>query len=112
MYRCCTLVAEEGSTPIGRPCVALARMSRLVAVVAHTHWDREWYAPYERFRARLMGVLDEVVAILEADPSFRRFLLDGQVAMVDDYLEVRPEAAAAIRRLVEPGAWPSARGTS
>ena len=78
-------------------------MSRLVAVVAHTHWDREWYAPYERFRARLTGVLDEVVAILEADPSFRRFLLDGQVAMIDDYLEVRPGAAPILRRLARDG---------
>jgi mannosylglycerate hydrolase len=78
-------------------------MSRLVAVVAHTHWDREWYAPYERFRARLAGVLDEVVAILEADPSFRRFLLDGQVAMIDDYLELRPDAAKTLRRLAAAG---------
>ena len=78
-------------------------MSRVVAVVAHTHWDREWYAPFERFRARLAGVLDEVVAILEADPSFRRFLLDGQVAMIDDYLEVRPDAAPILRRLARDG---------
>ena len=74
-----------------------------MAVVAHTHWDREWYAPFEHFRTRLVEVLDGVLALLEADPSFRRFLLDGQMAMVDDYLEVRPEAAGRIRRLVEQG---------
>ncbi len=78
-------------------------MTRRVAVVAHTHWDREWYAPYEHFRVRLTGVLDEVLALLEGDPSFRCFLLDGQMAMIDDYLEVRPEAADRIRRLAEQG---------
>ncbi len=78
-------------------------MTRRVAVVAHTHWDREWYAPFEHFRVRLVEVLDEVLGLLEADPSFQCFLLDGQMAMVDDYLEVRPEAAGRIRHLVEQG---------
>ncbi|HEY3810640.1 MAG TPA: glycoside hydrolase family 38 C-terminal domain-containing protein [Acidimicrobiales bacterium] len=78
-------------------------MSRPVAVVAHTHWDREWYAPFESFRDRLVRTLDDLFALLESDPSFRHFLLDGQVAAVDDYLSVRPEAAGSIRRLVTNG---------
>lgn len=78
-------------------------MTRRVAVVAHTHWDREWYAPYEHFRVRLAEVLDELLGVLEGDPSFGCFLLDGQMAMVDDYLEVRPEAAGRIRTLAEQG---------
>jgi hypothetical protein len=78
-------------------------MSRPVAVVAHLHWDREWYAPFEHFRARLTDVLDGLLAHLEADPGFRRFLLDGQVAPVDDYLSVRPEAENTIRRLAGAG---------
>jgi alpha-mannosidase len=78
-------------------------MTRRVAVVAHTHWDREWYAPYEHFRVRLAEIIDEVLGVLEADPSFRCFLLDGQMAMVDDYLAVRPEAEGRIRRLAEQG---------
>jgi mannosylglycerate hydrolase len=78
-------------------------MVRPVSVVAHTHWDREWYAPFESFRTRLAIVLDQLIAGLDADPSFRRFLLDGQLAVVDDYLAVRPEAAAAIRRLAAAG---------
>ena len=78
-------------------------MPRPVAVVAHTHWDREWYAPFERFRTRLAGVLDELLADLDADPTFARFLLDGQMAVVDDYLSVRPAAAETIRRLTGSG---------
>jgi mannosylglycerate hydrolase len=39
---------------------------------------------------------------MEADERYR-FTLDGQIATVDDYLEVRPEAEPRIRRLVEEG---------
>jgi alpha-mannosidase len=78
-------------------------MSRPIAVVAHLHWDREWYAPFEHFRTRLVEVVDRLLAQLEADPAFRRFLLDGQMAVVDDYLSVRPDAANTLRRLVLSG---------
>ncbi|MDX6402454.1 MAG: alpha-mannosidase, partial [Gaiellaceae bacterium] len=39
---------------------------------------------------------------LEADEELR-FTLDGQLATVDDYLEIRPEAEERIRRLVGAG---------
>jgi mannosylglycerate hydrolase len=39
---------------------------------------------------------------MEADDRYR-FTLDGQLATLDDYLEVRPEAEERIRRLVEDG---------
>jgi alpha-mannosidase len=78
-------------------------MSRPVAVVAHTHWDREWYAPFEYFRARLGELVDTLLAELDDNPGFRRFLLDGQMAVVDDYLSVRPDAANTIRRLNTSG---------
>ena len=63
---------------------------RRVAIVPHTHWDREWYAPFQAFRLRLVDLLDEFLPLLERDLSYARFLLDGQMAVVDDYLEVRP----------------------
>ncbi|MEY2568347.1 MAG: 2-O-(6-phospho-alpha-D-mannosyl)-D-glycerate hydrolase [Actinomycetota bacterium] len=69
----------------------------------HTHWDREWYSPFQTFRLRLVDLLDEFLPRLEADPSYARFLLDGQMAVVDDYLEVRPEAEATLRRLAASG---------
>jgi alpha-mannosidase len=76
---------------------------RTVAVVPHTHWDREWYLPFEGFRARLVEMLDEFLPRLEADPSYARFLLDGQMAVVDDYLELRPHAEPVLRRLGASG---------
>ena len=78
-------------------------MARRVAVVPHTHWDREWYSPFQTFRLRLVDLLDGFLPRLEADPSYARFLLDGQMAVVDDYLEVRPEEEGRIRRLAASG---------
>ena len=69
---------------------------RTVHIVPHTHWDREWYQPFQVFRARLVDVVDEVLELLENDPEYRRFTLDGQAVVLDDYLEVRPERAATI----------------
>jgi alpha-mannosidase len=67
------------------------------------HWDREWYAPYQHFRIRLVDLLDAALAHLDAHPEFRRFLLDGQMAVVDDYLSVRPAAADTLERLAASG---------
>ena len=78
-------------------------MKRRVYIVPHTHWDREWYEPYQSFRLRLVDMLDSFLPQLDADPSYTRFLLDGQLAMVDDYLEVRPQADQTIKRLAASG---------
>jgi len=74
-----------------------------VGIVPHTHWDREWYLPFQTFRVRLVGLLDGLLDLLENDPSYERFLLDGQTAVIDDYLAVRPEAADRIKKLARAG---------
>ena len=70
--------------------------------VPHTHWDREWYEPFQVFRMRLVELVDHVLEHLEREPAFR-FTLDGQLATIDDYLEIRPEAEERIRRFVGEG---------
>ena len=77
--------------------------SRRVAIIPHTHWDREWYSPFQTFRMDLVDTLDALLPLLEEDPSYARFMLDGQMAVVDDYLEVRPEAETRIRNLAAAG---------
>jgi mannosylglycerate hydrolase len=74
----------------------------VVHLVPHTHWDREWYEPFQRFRLRLVDMVDDVLARAEADPRFC-FTFDGQTAMLEDYLEIRPESEPRIRALVETG---------
>jgi alpha-mannosidase len=77
--------------------------SRHLIVVPHTHWDREWHRTHEEFRYRLVRVMDGLLDLLEEDSRFRHFTLDGQVIVVDDYLEVRPEARERIETLVRAG---------
>ncbi len=72
-------------------------------VVPHTHWDREWYEPFEVFRLRLGETLDGVLDTLERDDSFRSFTLDGQAIVLEDYLDVRPDAEGRLRALLEAG---------
>jgi mannosylglycerate hydrolase len=73
-----------------------------VVLVPHTHWDREWYLPFQSFRLSLVRLVDKVLDMLEADSRFM-FTLDGQLQTIDDYLEIRPEAEPRIRSLVEDG---------
>jgi hypothetical protein len=80
-----------------------SKASRLVTIVPHTHWDREWYAPFQTFRLRLVELMDGLLDLMESDPSYSFFHLDGQMAMVDDYLEVRPENEGRIRELAASG---------
>jgi alpha-mannosidase len=72
-------------------------------VVPHTHWDREWYLPFEAFRLRLGAVVDGVLETLENDASFTSFTLDGQAIVLEDYVEVRPENEARLRALLSAG---------
>jgi mannosylglycerate hydrolase len=78
-------------------------MSRDVVVVPHTHWDREWYEAYQTFRLKLVDLVDDLLPMLENDPGFAHFMLDGQMAVVDDYLEARPENEERLRRLAAGG---------
>jgi len=79
------------------------KTQRRVSIVPHTHWDREWYEPFQTFRLRLVHLIDGLLDLLESDPSYARFHLDGQMAVIDDYLEVRPENEERIRRLAASG---------
>ena len=72
-------------------------------VVPHTHWDREWYLPFETFRLRLGAVVDGVLDTLERDPSFTSFTLDGQAIVLEDYVEARPENESRLRDLLAAG---------
>ena len=72
-------------------------------LIPHTHWDREWYQPRAAFVARLVPMMDDLIARLEADPSFSTFLLDGQTILIEDYLGVRPDRADAVGSLVRAG---------
>ena len=85
-----------------QPALDPARPVHLV-VVPHTHWDREWYQPFQAFRARLVRLMERLLDMLERDPAFRHFHLDGQTIVLEDYLEIRPDRRARLRRLIGDG---------
>ena len=76
---------------------------RKIVVVPHTHWDREWYMPFQEYRMWLVEFMDDLLRVFSQKPGYKCFTLDGQTSVIDDYLEVRPEKAEAIKKLVSEG---------
>lgn len=76
---------------------------KTVHIISHSHWDREWYMPYERHHMLLVELIDDVLELFEIDPEFKSFYLDGQTISLDDYLEVRPEKEDLLRKHIENG---------
>jgi alpha-mannosidase len=74
-----------------------------LVVVPHTHWDREWYQPFEVFRRRLVQLVDQLIRIFDTDPTYTHFMLDGQTIVLEDYLEIRPDREAKLKELIESG---------
>jgi len=74
-----------------------------VYVIPHTHWDREWYAPFQLFRIRLVRLIDNLLELLERDATYTHFNLDGQTIVLHDYLEIRPEKRPLLQKLVREG---------
>ncbi len=77
-------------------------MNAQFRVISHTHWDREWHSSFERFRLRLVRLIDHLLEILDANPGYL-FNLDAQSVCVEDYLAIRPSRASALRRHIAEG---------
>ncbi len=80
----------------------MARQLNII-LVPHTHWDREWYQTFQQFRIRLVQAVDKLLDILDRDPAFTHFMLDGQTIVLDDYLEVEPEQEKRLREYIRAG---------
>lgn len=78
-------------------------MKKKVYIISHSHWDREWYMAYEQHHMRLIELIDDLLELFEVDPSFNSFHLDGQMIILDDYLQVRPEKRQAIQQAINEG---------
>lgn len=74
-----------------------------VHIVSQTHWDREWYLPFEQFRIRLVRLVDNLLDLMKREPRFRHFTLDGQTVVLEDYLEIRPEREEELKQLIKQG---------
>ena len=74
-----------------------------IMVVSNTHWDREFRFSFEKTRHNLLRMLDTTIDILERDPSYQSFTMDGHTLMIEDYLEMRPERTEQVKRLISSG---------
>lgn len=77
-------------------------MSKTTAhIISHSHWDREWYLPFEKHRYYLVKLMDDLLEKLENDPEYKSFHLDGQTIAVDDYLEIKPEKRELVEKYIK-----------
>ncbi|MBR0509143.1 MAG: hypothetical protein IJJ85_03420 [Clostridia bacterium] len=76
---------------------------RKVHIVTYTHWDREFRWEFERTRMRLVDLFDHLFEIMDEKPDYRSFLCDGQLTLIEDYLEIRPEMKDKIKSFVQAG---------
>ncbi|WP_020620387.1 alpha-mannosidase [Paenibacillus daejeonensis] len=72
-------------------------------IISHTHWDREWYMPYEHHHMLLIELMDKLLDTLDQDPAYRYFHLDGQTIIREDYLQVRPDQRERLDRYIREG---------
>lgn len=73
---------------------------KVIHIVSHSHWDREWYMPFEKHRLKLVNLVDDCLELFEKDERFESFYLDGQSIVLDDYLEIKPEKKELIRNKI------------
>jgi alpha-mannosidase len=56
-----------------------------------THWDREWYQPFQHYRKYLLDTVSGLLDTLENNPQFEKFTFDGQTIVLEDVVEIRPD---------------------
>lgn len=74
-----------------------------VHVVPHMHWDREWYFSTEESQILLVNNMEEIMEMLESNPDYPSYVLDGQTAILEDYFQVKPENKERVKKLVQAG---------
>ncbi|GIO42395.1 alpha-mannosidase [Paenibacillus apis] len=79
-------------------------MARKTAhLISHSHWDREWYMPYESHHYLLTELMNSLLDTLAQDERYRHFHLDGQTIILEDYLQVHPEKRELLEKYITDG---------
>jgi mannosylglycerate hydrolase len=72
-------------------------------IICQTHWDREWRLSFQQTRVMLVDFMDDLLDLLENDPDYRHYHLDGQAILLEDYLDIRPENRQRLSTLIAEG---------
>ncbi len=83
--------------------MSTAASTRTAYYVLSTHWDREWYEPFQFYRFRLVQLLDRVLEGYRTGELKGPFTMDGQAILIEDYLEIRPERRDEVLGLLRDG---------
>lgn len=75
---------------------------KIFCVISHTHWDREWYMPLDKFRLKLVDLFDHLLEIIAQYPEYV-FHMDAQTVVLEDYLEIRPGNREILEKYVAAG---------
>jgi alpha-mannosidase len=76
---------------------------KTIHIISHSHWDREWYMPFEKHRIKLVRLVDDCLELFDEANGFESFHLDGQTIVMDDYLEIKPENIDQLKKNVKEG---------
>ncbi|MBR4748814.1 MAG: hypothetical protein IK083_04490 [Abditibacteriota bacterium] len=71
-------------------------------VLCHTHWDREWYQPFQEFRMRLVWQVQRLLDLLERDPDYV-FHFDGSTVWIRDFLDIKPRESERLYKFIREG---------
>lgn len=70
--------------------------------IPNTHLDREWTLDFEHTRKMTVDFIDDLLVIMKKIPEYT-FLLDSQAVPLEDYLEIRPEKKAELKKHISAG---------
>lgn len=68
-------------------------------MIAHTHWDREWYFTTLDTQVLALKSFREILEALEKNPKLN-YHLDGQSSLMEDYLNLRREDTERVKKLI------------
>ncbi|MFJ7724819.1 alpha-mannosidase [Neobacillus sp. NPDC097160] len=77
-------------------------MKKTAHIISHSHWDREWYLPFEQHRYYFIKLMNNLIEQFKKEGNaFQSFHLDGQTVLLEDYFAVHPENREIIKQLIE-----------
>lgn len=77
-------------------------MKKTAHIISHSHWDREWYLPFEKHRYYFIKLMNNLIEQFKKEGNtFKSFHLDGQTVLLEDYFAVHPENRNFVKKLIE-----------
>ncbi|WP_066067038.1 alpha-mannosidase [Neobacillus soli] len=77
-------------------------MKKTAHIISHSHWDREWYLPFEKHRYYFIKLMNQLIEQYKQEGNaFQSFHLDGQTVLLEDYFAVHPENREIVKQLIE-----------